>query len=234
MPGLEGNIGGAPQFVDQPAGVTPPNPPATEDNAGAADALANFWTQEEPAAAPSGSQTPATPPAQQPDGMSAIVANIEKFKPASIMTPEVIAKMGTGDFADFEAGLAQTSQQVLQESARMTAGLFKEIVPQIIQHMQGMIESKFGATDQKAFLETNVPAARDPKTASMVTQVYERALTLAKGDRTKALETTKDMLAAMSSVINPQDSNGPPSVPGGGNRQQPKTDWFAELGVAGR
>jgi hypothetical protein len=229
--GIEG--GGAAGAGGAAAPIPDGTPLQPSNNAGATEIPASFW--DDPEVTPPAGTTPAAPaPAPAPSTTESaepfgdVRALVDAFKPASFMTPEVIAKMGENDFTGFNAGLEAHAKATLNQSAALTASILKTVVPQLMAKMREDIESKFTQTDNDKFIADNIPQYKDPKLARQVTQVFEQSMKHTKGDKAKAIDMTKSMLAAMGSAFAPADSKTVSDPPSG---RQPTVDWGKELGI---
>lgn len=215
------------------------------DNGGQQFDPTSFWAQPSPPAptpAPSGGSAGNDSGGggqhqQQPQDLNAIITSqLESFTPPAVFTREAMEAMGgeNGTYDEINKNVATAVKAGTQQAIEMNVKMLTAAVDGIFKRVEQMIDGSHTRKDQYTALETAIPSAKNPGVGPIVKSIYDRALTLNNGDSTKAVEMTKNMLAAMSTNtagdVNLQvaplgaDSEGP----GGGLPKQP-VNWIEQL-----
>lgn len=207
-----------------------------------------FWDGPVPAAPASGGSGPSAgnesgtgqPPAdrnqqsqQQPTDLGTVIENsVKEFKAPEVMTSEAIKGIGDGDYTKFNEGLQGAIQGSMNHTLGMTVKIITAFGQKMIEQMDQRIQGSHSDREDLTALHEAIPASKDPTVMPSVKPIYDRALKLSNGDRTKAANMTKSMLAYMTKGIAGDvgldvapfstDSDVPPGAGAGPN-------WIEEL-----
>jgi hypothetical protein len=208
------------------------NGESDNNNNGQADPLAAFWNDPEPKPNQQNAngngdgnqnQQPKNPVAQ------AIQTQLSGFKVSDVMTPDIMAKLGEGDMAGFNESINGAVRGAVEKSVGMSIQVMQAFGESIFAKVESMIESSQNSTKNNDFLEQSFPSAKNPTIRPVIQSLYDRALTVASGDREKAISLTKQMMKTMAGEtagdiglnIAPI---GPDSEPA-----RPKVNWLENL-----
>ncbi len=229
---------------NQPAN-NDPNPQGNQpaNNTGQEFDPASFWEDPSPdeTKAPSNGVSAAKESAgdgspNQDQGLGgAIQEQVKNFQAPEIMTKDAIAKIGEGDYSEFNQNMNKAMQGVMEQTIGMNVKIIQAVASQLMQHVETKIQSSFTSKDNYTALRDAIPSAKSPAVAPMVESIYDRALTMTKGDPTKAIAMTKQMLRAMAEGTGKDlDLNVAPSSPDSdGMVPTPKTNWLEALNLPG-
>lgn len=165
---------------------------------------------------------------------TAIQEQISKFQAPEVMTKEAIEAIGeNGDYSKFNENMSKAMQGALEQSIGMSVKVVQAVAGELIKMMDTKIQSSLTTKDNYSQLKEAIPSAKDPAVAPMIESIYERALTLTKGDPTKAVTMTKQMLRAMAEGTSKDiDLNVAPVSPDSeGMTPTPKTNWLEALNL---
>lgn len=169
------------------------NADSTGNNAGQDDALSSFWSDPQPEAPASADSTSTDVPEGQTLGQS-LLASIDAFAPPPAFTDALAEEIGQGNFEGVNNAIAGAHKAALRQSLTMQAQMLQPVVASVLSRVQDMIDSRLGNRDNQETLLEAFPSAADPKVRPMIQSVFEQSLKHTKGDRTKAVAMTKDML----------------------------------------
>ena len=156
---------------------------------------------------------------------------IQGFAAKEVFTAEVVEGINEGDFSKFDANLSKAMQSSMEQNLQMTVQVMQQFGTKMMEAIEAKINSSFTSKENYDELHTQIPSAKNPAVAPIVKSIYDRALVLAKGDKTKAVTMTKNMLNSMASETG-KDAGlhvapvGSESNFGGSG---PKTNWLEEL-----
>jgi hypothetical protein len=205
------------------------------NNAGDADELASFWDspEDDDDDVPHGGADANDSDSSGHPLVMELNTSLTNMKFDSLLTPELMEKMGEGDFAGFNEGMNGFGQKV----ARQTLGLAVNVMKAVEVNIMERVRAEMAGTIQndKSFtaLESAIPAATNPKTAPLVKQIYTKALQNSKGNIKAAIAQTKSVMQIQAEIFggdlnldvaprNSRDGSPPPKV----------TDWLEELNAS--
>lgn len=211
------------------------NDSENQNNAGEVDELASFWDspEDDDEDVPNGGADADDSQSSGHPLVTELNTSLTNMKFDSLLTPELMEKMGEGDFAGFNEGMNTFGQKV----ARQTLGLAVNVMKAVEVNILERVRSEMAGTIQndKSFtaLEAAIPASTNPKTAPLVRQIYTKALQNSKGDIKAAIAQTKSVMQIQAEVFggdlnldvaprNSRDGSPPPKV----------TDWLEELNAS--
>lgn len=169
-------------------------------------------------------------------GIDQVIADqIKGFAAPEIFTSDAMKAIGeSGDYSKINENLTTAMQQTMERSVQMQVQLLQQVVPAILSKVQSMVESSHTGKESLAALREAIPSAKNPTVAPMIEGIYERALVIAKGDKTKAITMTKGMLAHMTKTsagdldLTVAATSGDSEIPQGAGG---KTNWLEDLMV---
>lgn len=178
----------------------------------------------------SGSQGNQQQNQNQGDQGNAFDARISALKAPPVFTDAATKGFNEGNDEELNKNLDTLYQSAVRESTNVAVDLMKAIVPKLMERMQAMIGESHTKKEDYSELHAAIPSSKNPVLEPIVKPIYERALALAKGDRTKAIGMTKQMLKSLTGEsakdldlsVAPagSDSNGPAPA---------ATNWMEEL-----
>lgn len=177
------------------------------DNTGQPGADARFWEPkpEVDTAGAESDQAASTALGQELSGM------IQSFAPAPAFTKETAEKIAAGDLDGVNQAFQAQHQAVLKQSVVATAKIVETMLARQEANFEARIQKALGNKDNEVALESHFPAAKDPAYRPIVQRVFDQALVNSKGDRNKAIEQTKGMLAAFGNASGLTTPPGDPS-----------------------
>jgi len=148
-----------------------------------------------------------------------------------VLTAEIAQQINEGNFEGFQTALNSSLQTAVRQTMAMNVQILRPLVDQILQQVDGKINGAFGNRDNSTALETEFPAARDPKIRPMVQRVFDQALANTKGNRGDAVKQTKEMLSILTqSMGGDLGLNVAPRGAGdSGRSSDPSINWLDEL-----
>lgn len=147
-----------------------------------------------------------------------------------LLNAEIAEQINNGDFTGFEKRATAMMQQTVRHALSMNVQILRPLAEQILQQVDQKIQSTLSGRDDSDALLTDFPAARDPKVAPMIRQVFNQALKNTKGDRKTAVSQTKEMIALMTNTAaGDLGLNVAPRGSDDSGRPAPVTNWLDEL-----
>lgn len=199
--------GGAPTPTPQPnnsggnGGGNQPTGGQGGNNTGEDVDISTFWNDPSPAPAPAPTSTPApTPtPGQAPgtgqDQIGAMIqARLDGYTVPAILTDQVLKDMDGGNYESFQQNLSVAIKDSVGQAIRAQVQVLGAVIPQLMTRMQNLIAETSATKENYDHLYSEMPSAKDPVMGPIIKPLYDRALQLAKGDRTKAIPITKRLL----------------------------------------
>lgn len=192
----------------------------------------------------SGTGQPPAPPAQTGTGnqgtdIGTVIENAVKgFSPPDVMTADAIKAVGEGDYTKFNEGVKGAIQASMNQTMDMTIKVITAFGQKMIEQMDQRIQGSHSQREDLSALHEAIPSAKDPVVAPMIMPIYNRALKLNGGDRTKAANMTKQMLAHMAKGtggdvgLHVAPSSADSDVPPPGFVSN--TNWLEELNIPQR
>lgn len=216
--------------------------PAGADNAGTKFDPMAFWNSsdgDKTDSAPSGESTAkdSAPSGQQQQQVPAnpaetLAASIQSLKFAPVMNDAAIAELAEGKTDAFHAQLESFGKEVTQASIRNMIPIIAQIRDQLREEFKSEMSGTLKSRDNAADLEAAIPSAKNPAVRPIVDSIFNRAMTVTKGDRKAAIDMTKEMLRLQSTTLG-EDIGLPARTAGDNESLVPsKTNWLEEL--AGR
>lgn len=148
-----------------------------------------------------------------------------------IFTNEVAEQINNGDFNGVQQRFDAMGQNIVRQSLSMVVQILKPFAQQMQDQMRDEFSSTLTNRDNNDTLVKDFPAAKDPRVAPMIRQVFNQALQNNRGNREAAVSQTKEMIALMSGItagdlnlnVAPRgpDDNGRPA--------NPTVNWLDEL-----
>lgn len=150
-----------------------------------------------------------------------------------VFTPEIQQQIQEGNFD----GVQDRFNSMMQQGVRQALAMQVQILRPFAEQMMNQMREEFGSTlnnrDNTDQLVKDFPAAKDPRVAPAIKNIFDQAIKNTGGDRVKAVAQTKQMMALMANVTSgdldlrvaprgSEDFGGP---------QQPVTNWLDELTV---
>lgn len=147
-----------------------------------------------------------------------------------IFTAEIAEQVNGGDFSGVQKNMEAAMQQAVRQSLAMNVQILRPFAEQMMNQMREEFGSTLTNRDNQDTLTKDFPAAKDPRVAPAIKQIFDQALKNTGGDRTKAVAQTKSMMALMANVtggdvgltVAPQGSED--SRPA-----QPVVNWLDEI-----
>lgn len=206
-----------------------------KNNAGDVDELASFWDspEDEDDDVPNGGADADESKSSGHPLVTELNNSLTNMKFDALLTPELMEKMGEGDFAGFHEGMNGFGQKVARQTLGLAVNVMKAVEVNIMERVRAEMAGTMQHDKNFTALESAIPAATNPKTAPLVKQIYTKALQNSKGDIKAAIAQTKSVMQIQAEVfggdlnlnVAPRDSRnagGPPKV----------TDWLEELNAS--
>lgn len=179
-----------------------PNSGASQDNASSGFNAAAFWNEPEgEGAADSGtgaqgssSQQQQVAPADEAKEFGQRIAAIT-FDP--VFNEKIIAELGEGNVDAVNQAIQGQLSKAMTQAITLSAELMQKQSRVMAQQVQAMIDNALGGRDDSQLLKDNFSSYEDPALRPMIQNVFQQSLKHSKGDKTKAIQMTKDMLAHM-------------------------------------
>jgi hypothetical protein len=239
----EGHPGGIPGAAPDNAGAgqgnsggDSGNPDPSQNNDGEGFDPTTFWDSpsEGEGAAPSGESAGAgNPPGGTESGnfaqqLTNQLANLTFGEP--IFTQEVAEEINQGNFSGFEKRVQAQMQAAVRQSMALNVQVLRPFAEQLMNQMRQEFGSTLNNRDNNETLIRDFPAAKDPRVAPVIQRVFEQALTNTKGDRTKAVAQTKQMISLLTNTAaGDLDLDVAPRGQGDSRTQAPPINWLDEL-----
>lgn len=213
---------------------------STDNNTGQAFDAAAFWEQPKETPDNNGNQ-PSNDQSNQSGNQDSsqqlgtqLLQRIQGFSAKEVFTDEVVEGINNGDFNKFDQNLSKVMQQSMQQNVEMTVQLMQVFGERMMSAVEERMNSSFTSRENYAELETQIPSAKNPGVAPIVKSIYDRALALTKGDRTKAITMTKNMINNMALATGSDTGLHVAPVGSESNfgNSGPKVNWLEELNKA--
>lgn len=222
-------------------GVIPEAPAGDSQDAnnnGQADDFNLFWDQQEGIGAEqqqSGEQQQAQQ--QQADsGLRESVANHLAAMPfTDVFSSDVADALNQGDYSAANEAIKANMQALMKHTMQgmlpVMDAAFNRFDSRVQEQIQGSLSSTLGQRDSEAVLASEFSSQmRDPAVAPIVRNIFAQAMKNNKGDRTKALESTRSLLNHTGTSIS---TTGRDSEMNGTDPNRAAADFAAEL-ISGR
>lgn len=147
-----------------------------------------------------------------------------------VFNDEVAGQINEGNFTGVQDRLNAMGQSIVREALAMQVKILRPFAEQLMEQVRQETNQTFNNRDNVESLERLFPAAKNPAMAKTIQPIYDQALLNAKGDRTKAVEATKEMLRFMAGES--AKDLGVEVLPrgeGGMRSPSPNTNWLDEL-----
>lgn len=148
----------------------------------------------------------------------------------SVLTPEVTEQINNGDFSGFQKNMNSALQTAVRHSLAMNVQILRPFAEQLMSQMRDEIASTLNSRDNTDTLVRDFPAAKDPRVAPVIRQVFEQALKNTKGNREQAVSQTKEMIKLMANTAaGDLNLDIAPKGPGDSGAQNQTINWLDEL-----
>lgn len=117
-----------------------------------------------------------------------------------VFTAEIAEQINEGNYQGVQDRLNAMGRQIAREALAMQVQVLRPFAEQLMAQMASRTQETFNSRDNVESLVTQFPAAKNPVVAKTIQPIYDQALKNAKGDRTKAVAETKEMLRFMAGV----------------------------------
>jgi hypothetical protein len=144
------------------------------------------------------------------------------------MTPTMAEEMSQGNFTNFNQNLQNYGQSIARQTIQQVVPILKAVRDQIMNDVGTKVTGEFGSREDSAALIKAIPSAANPKVAPIVKPIFDQAMKVAKGDRTRAIEMTKTMLQMTNSTLVEDTSLGI-APRGAGDSTASNVNWLEEL-----
>lgn len=184
------------------------NGTGTKDNNGQTFDAAGFWKEPEPDGV--------TAPDSGEEGRK-IGTELANMIQGAGVVPEIFNRdiaeqVANGDFKAINELFAESQRNTIKQFVPVVGKLLEVVVQRMETQFESRLQGTLRSDKDTTHLETHFPQAKNPAVRPIVERVYKQALTNTKGDRDKAIEQTKGMLAAFGSEMG---LTTPPADPSG-------------------
>jgi hypothetical protein len=147
-----------------------------------------------------------------------------------IFNAEIAEQINEGNYEGVQARFNASMQAAVREGLAMQVQILRPFAEQLMEQVRQETNQTFNSRDNQESLVTLFPAAKNPVMAKTIQPIYDQALKNAKGDRTKAVAQTKEMLRFMAGE-SAADLNIEIAPRGQGDRggPTPNFNWLDEL-----
>lgn len=188
------------------SGADSGNPDPSQNNNGEGFDPSTFWDSpsEGDGTAPSGESAGAgNPPGGTESGnfaqqLTGQLAGLTFGEP--LFTQEIAEQINQGDFTGFEKRVQSQMQAAVRQSLALNVQVLRPFAEQLMNQMRAEFGSTLTNRDNHETLTRDFPAAKDPRVAPVIQRVFDQALANTKGDRTKAVAQTKQMIALLTNT----------------------------------
>lgn len=148
-----------------------------------------------------------------------------------VMTPEIYTSLQSGDPVAFNTGIQDFGRAIMSQTMGQSIAVMRVLRERILGEVNQMIEGRVTGDKDHDELIRAIPSAGSAAMGPTIKNVYKQALTRTKGDRTKAIEMTKDVLRIQAENFGSDlNLNVAPRSPDDRMIEQPKkTNWLEEL-----
>jgi len=115
-----------------------------------------------------------------------------------VFDASVAEQINNGDFNGVQERFNAMGQNIVRQSLSMMVQILRPFSETIMNQVRGEVEGTFSSRDDSSALAREFPAARDPRVAPLIQQVYDQALKNTGRDRAAAVAQTKEMLRFMA------------------------------------
>lgn len=167
----------------------------------------------------------------QGDDLGTAIANkVKGFTAPPVMTKEAMEGVAAGDYSKFEEGINTAIRGSMQETIGTLVGLMSKFGDHIEEKFGKLIESSHTNRDNRSFLREQIPASKNEAVQPIIDSLYDRALSLTKGDKAAAVTMTKGMMKAMAEQSAPDLNLRVAPVGSDSDREPPaKVNWLEAL-----
>lgn len=170
-------------------------PGGDSNNSGQSIDPASFWTN--PDANNSSDQNGNNNDSGTPEDVGKTVAeSIANFK-APLFTKEIGEQLAEGNLEGANAHFQTLSQQMMQQAVIHSTRIMQAFGADLLKQIRSEIDGKFTSKDDAQTLEQAFPSMRDPAMRPVINGIFQQSLRHSNGDRSKALEMTRDMLKTL-------------------------------------
>lgn len=147
-----------------------------------------------------------------------------------IFNADIAGQINEGNFDGVQERFTDMGRQIVRESMALQVQILRPFAEQLIEQMRSEVGQTLTSRDDSESLVTLFPAAKNPVMAKTIEPIYAQALKNSKGDRTKAVAQTKEMLRFMAGE-SAADLNIDIAPRGQGDRggPTPNFNWLDEL-----
>lgn len=151
----------------------------------------------------------------------------------SLLTPELMEKMGEGDFAGFNDGMNNFGQKVARQTLGLAVNVMKAVEVNIMERVRAEMAGTIQSDKSYTALEAAIPSASNPRTAPLVKQIYAKALQNSNGNIKAAIAQTKSLMQIQAEVFGGDlNLNVAPRNSRDGSPSPKVTDWLEELNAS--
>lgn len=212
----------------------------TQNNGGQARDFSKFWdgSGEEPA--PSGESAGGSSSGQEGGNQGGnqggdknpgqvFAEQLQNMTFGEVFTPEAIESLAENrDPKALNQGLQALGREATKQAFLMSAQLFQQAMPRLMEQMRSELRSEFGNRDNEADLIKEIPSAANPALKPLVKSIFDRAMTVTKNNRPEAIAMTKDMLKFQTEQMS--GDLGINQAPGNSSDNlTSETNWVDEL-----
>lgn len=173
-----------------------------------------------------GENTPPANPAQQ------FVQQIQSIDfGKSVMTDQVVKDLGDGNYDSFHENINAMGRNIMAQTFQMMLPLMQQIRDSAVQMAEQKFTGTLGNRDNNSLLSKEISAYNNPASRPVIDSIFNRAMTMTKGNKEQAIQFTKDMLKFQATELGKEFGIAPPSSEDNFGRPA-KIDWMDEL--AGR
>jgi len=166
------------------------------------------------------------------DFATQLVSRIDSLNFDGVFTAEIASQLNEGNFDGANEAIQNNLRKAVKESMVTQVQMMRKFSEGMISQVKQMIGESMKTDKNENALLSSIPAARNPKTAPLVKNIYQQALRKSKGDTTKAINATKQMLATLTSETADELGFDVAPTDPHASRAPKKTNWLEEL--AGR
>lgn len=148
-----------------------------------------------------------------------------------IFTNEIAEQINNGDFNGVQDRFNTMGQNIVRQSLAMTVQILRPFAEQIQNQMREEFQGTLTNRDNNDTLTRDFPAAKDPRVAPVIQQIFNQALKNTGNNRERAVSQTKEMLRFMAGQT-AQDldlSVAPRGADDSGRPTNQTINWLDEL-----
>ena len=115
-----------------------------------------------------------------------------------IFTNEIAEQINNGDFNGVQERFNAMGQNIVRQALSMTVQILRPFAEQIQSQMREEFQGTLTNRDNNDTLVRDFPAAKDPRVAPVIKQIFSQALKNTGNNRERAVSQTKEMLRFMA------------------------------------